>query len=346
MSEPPRHPSPDDLAAFWSWWEAEGAPACEEAIAARSLDHLVDELSRRVHAVSPALVWELGPGDLSEHRLVVSPEGDPSARALARRLLLAAPPATPTWSYADARPADDDPGGGGLRLGEEEVSFADLRVAATRVGHHVDVAVHHPRLRELPEQARGAVMFIALDHALGEIECETWIGGVEPALDPPADGLTLEELRDLVAEVRADALDEDGRPTWVMLQGEHDGRPLMAVAQVPLAPTFAPHLDAHLEVTVPFADATDEGLPTPAALDALRELEDRVTGVLGDSARLVAHETGDRRRLLHLYVDSAVDQARPVVPAVEGVVAVWDQGAVGVRLEPDPGWHAVRHLRT
>ena len=334
--------NPPDFDAFWAWWAAEGAAACEAGIEAGTIEDLVDELNARVHALSPELAWELGPSETSAHRLVVSPEGNPAARATARRWLMAAPEPTETWTYADARPADPDPASGSIRVGDAEVDFAEIRVAATRVGHHVDVAVHHPLLRDLPEQARGVVVFISLDHTLGETDCETWIGNVEPALELPDDTVSLVGLRDLVAEVRADAIGEDGEPTWVMLQGELDGSPLMAVAQVPLASSFAPHLDAHLAVEVPFTDTTDEGLPAPGALDDLRALEDHVTTRLGASGRLVAHETGCGRRTLHYYVDSA----RPTAGVVEAAVGGWTQGRVEVVHTPDPGWQAVRHLRT
>ncbi|MDO9455162.1 DUF695 domain-containing protein [Nocardioides sp.] len=331
-----------DHDAFWAWWSSEGAAACEAGIAAGTLTDLAEVITERVHALSPDLVWELGPGATAQHQLVVSPEGNPDARATARRWLRAAPPATATWEYADARPASPDPASGGIQVGDATVDFGAIRIGATVVGHHVDVAVHHPLLRDLPEQARGTVVFISLDHTLGETECETWIGNVEAALEEPADALTLDGLRDLVAQVRTDALDADGEPTWVMLQGQVDGAPLMALAQVPLAPSWAPHLDAHLEVDVPFTDATAEGLPAPGALDDLRALEDHLTERLGGSGRLVAHETGRGRRTLHYYVDSA----RPTAGVVEAAVTGWTQGTVAVTHTPDPAWQGVRHLRT
>ncbi|WP_148614064.1 DUF695 domain-containing protein [Nocardioides rubriscoriae] len=340
MADPGALPDHD---AFWTWWTSEGAAACEAGIADGTVASLVDDLNARVHALSPDLAWELGPGERAQHALVVSPEGNPEARATARRWLRAAPAPTATWEYADARPASPDPGSGAITVGDAQVDFASIRVAATVVAHHVDVVVHHPLLRTLPEQARGSVVFICLDHALGESECETWVGNVEAALEEPAETVDLAGLRDLVAQVRADALDDDGRPTWVMLQGrQDDGAPLMALAQVPLAPSWAPHLDDHLAVDVPFADATAEGLPAAGALDDLRGLEDHVTERLGEAGRLVAHETGRGRRTLHYYVDSA----RPTSGVVEGVVAGWDQGTVEVTRTHDPAWQAVRHLRT
>ena len=336
MAEQPAHD------AFWSWWLDEGAAACEAGIADGTLSDLVDEITARVHAVSPELVWALGPGTTAEHVLVVSPEGNPDVRAAAHRWLLAAPAPTATWQYADARPPATDPASGGMRVGETDVDFAAIRVAATRVGNHVDVAVHHPALRTLPEQARGAIAFLSLDHALGETGCETWVGNVEVALDPPADALTLEGVRDLVEQVARDAAGDDGEPVWVLLQGEQDGSPLMAAAQVPLASSWAPHLDTHVEVDVPYADATPDGLPALEVLDALRGLEDHLAERLGATARLVAHETGRRHRLLHFYADSAT----PAAAVVEAAVTGWEQGGVEVRATADPSWHGVRHLRT
>ena len=338
-ADPDLAPAHDE---FWAWWSGEGAAACAAAIADGTLEGLVDELNERVHAMAPELVWELGPGDLAEHRLVVSPEGDPDVRATARRWLVAAPARDETWEYADARLASLDPASGSMTVGDAQVDFAAVRIGAERVGNHVDVAVHHPLLRDLPEQARGAVVFIALDHTLGETDCETWVGNVEVALDEPAGAVGLDGLRALVAQVRDDAVDESGQPVWVLLQGEQDGAPLMAAAQVPLAPSWAPQLDAHLAVEVPFDDATPDGLPADAALDALRALEDHLGELLGDAGRLVAHETGLGRRVLHFYVDST----RPGAGVVEAAVRGWPQGRVEVVRTPDPAWQRVRHLRT
>lgn len=327
---------------FWAWWTTRGADACDAGIADGTLGSLVDEITERVHAVSPDLAWELGPGERSRHALLVSPEGNPDARAVARRWLRAAPPASATWEYADARRASTDPGSGVLAVGDTEVDLASIRVGAKRVGNHVDVAVHHPLLRALPEQARGSVLFLSLDHALGETACETWIGAVDVALEEPPGALTLVELRELVAAVHDDATGDDGEPVWVLLRGDKDGEPIMAAAQVPLAPSWAPHLDAHLAVEVPFVGATEEGMPSPEALDALRDLEDHLTERLAGSGRLVAHETQRGRRTLHYYVDSTL----PAGAVVEAAVGGWADGRVEVTSTPDPSWRGVRHLRT
>lgn len=342
MAMPGRPAAAPDHEAFWAWWSSEGADACAAAIADGTIAEMVDDLTTRIHAVSADLAWELGPGERARHVLLVSPEGNPDARAVARRWLRAAPPASATWEYADSRRASPDPGSGVLRVGDDEVDFASIRVGVSRVGNHVDVAVHHPLLRTLPEQARGSVLFLSLDHALGETACETWVGAVDAALEEPPGALTLEQVRELVDVVRADATGDDGEPVWVLLRGDKDGEPIMAAAQVPLAPSWAPHLDAHLAVRVPFVGAADEGMPTPEVLDELRALEDHLSEQLAGSGRLVAHETQRGLRTLHYYVESTL----PTLAVVEAAVGGWTAGRVEVTSTPDPSWHGVRHLRT
>ncbi|WP_340537477.1 DUF695 domain-containing protein [Nocardioides sp. GXZ039] len=341
-----RQPDPTgDPKPFWQWWTSEGAAACEAAIEARSFEGLSDELTDRVHAIHNELVWELGSGVESEHQLIVTAEGDPEARAFARRWLRAAPPRSEVWEYGDSRRPDPGVDGIVLQLDDTEIDFGSVRVAGERVGNHVDVRVHHPAMPTLTEQLRNTVMFLALDSALGESDCETWIGSVEAVVETPPEGEewgTLGDLRALVEEVRDDSLNEDGDPVWVLLRGDAGGTPVMAAAQVPLAGSWAPDLDLHLAVSVPYRDATDQGLPKPETLDSLRALEDHLSARLGTSGRLVAHETTGGVRTLHYYADSTT----PARGVVEGAVTGWGQGDVEVSAQPDPGWHAVRHLRT
>ncbi|WP_137293263.1 DUF695 domain-containing protein [Nocardioides dongxiaopingii] len=339
---PEPDPGSGDPTEFWLWWAEEGAGACEAAIESRSFEAVTDEINARVHAVDPRLVWELGPGREARHVLVVTSEGDAGARAVARRWLRAAPAPSATWEYADARQAEVDVDAMVLKVGETEVDFAAVRVVAERVGNHVDVVVHHPAMASLPEQARNTVAFLALDATLGENDCETWVGAVEVALAPPVGATLLAALREVVAEVRDDSVDEHGTPVWVLLRGEVDGAPIMAAAQVPLAGSWAPQLDTHVAVAVPYRRATEQGLPDPGTLESLRALEDHLGERLGDSARLVAHETSSGTRTLHFYADSTTPAAAVLQAAVTG----WDQGRVTVAAQPDPAWHAVRHLRT
>ncbi|WP_404385706.1 hypothetical protein LL946_05820 [Knoellia locipacati] len=271
------------IEAFWQWWTGEGARLTADAIAAGDPSHLVEPISSRVKAVDDRLAWELGPGRVAQHVLVVSPEGDPDVRAVARRWLRAAPePATDeTWEYADARQRGTCDGS--LAIGPHSIRFSEVVVGARREGSHLDVSIHHPSFRDLPEQARQQVTMLALDEAIGENDVETWLGGITPAVEAPLDGFPLAQLAPLVDGLAAEHRDESGEPTWVLLQGQGPRGRVIASAQVPLAATSAPELDRHVAVQVPFSDLTEDGLPGEGSLGALRLLEDHVAERLGTS---------------------------------------------------------------
>ena len=115
----------------------------------------------------------------------------------------------------------------------------------------------------------------------------------------------------------------------------------MALAQVPLSPVTAPHLDTHVAVLVPYTELTERGYPGPGSLEALRALEDHLADRIGDSGRVVAHQSHRGMRVLHIYVDSTT----PAVEQMRAAVNAWEQGRIRVQVTTDPGWHNVAHLR-
>ncbi|GAA4357060.1 DUF695 domain-containing protein [Angustibacter luteus] len=331
------------IAAFWQWWTESGAALTAEAIAGRDPDAMVGALSERVDAIDPGLAWELGPGSDSSHVLVVTSEGNPDLRPLSRRWRMAAPAADPVWAYSDVRLPAPDVQDVVLRIGEVDLdagsASADVRVSGTQI----DVVVHHPRFPELPEDAQRTATFLLLDAVLGEADVETWVGQIAASELPALDPVPLVALRAVVADVQAQNTGPDGEPHWVMLNGTTpDGGAILASAQVPLRASTAPHLDTYVPVVVPFGDHTEQGLPGPASLVALRDLEDHLTVLLGESGRVVAHQSHDGVRILHLYVDGTTPAAEQVRAGVVG----WDQGEVEVGVQLDPGWTSVAHLRT
>lgn len=325
---------------FWAWWKAEGGALIARSIADRDPSSMIEPISSRVNAIDPRLAWELGPGRGAAHVLVVSPEGNPETRGVARRWLRGAPAVDVTWEYADSRQRGTCESS--LEIGPHTINFAEVVVGARQEGHHLDVTVHHPSFRDLPDEARRQVTMLALDEALGENDVETWVGHIAPAVDAPLDGFPLAQLAPLIDGLAAENRDEDGSPTWVLMQGESPAGRVIAAAQVPLRATTAPELDHHVAVTVPYADRTDEGLPGDGSLSALRALEDHVVERLGGSGRIVAHETGAGVRTLHFYVDST----GPGASVVRAAVAGWVQGRCEVADHPDPAWNTVAHLRT
>jgi hypothetical protein len=330
------------VAGFWAWWRDEGAAATAAALAERMPELVSDAISAQVSRIDPRLAWELAPGSVSEHQLVVTCGGNPDLRPLARRWLLAALPADATWAYSDQRPPAQDPES--LTLSSEgapDIGFADVRVSARRTGNRFDVVVHHPDFASLPAEARLRVAFLALDGALGETDVELWIGAVEAAESSPLDGFGLNALRAVVQDFKAEHLDEDGHFKWAIMRGDGPQGPVLAMAQVPLHPVTAPHLSTHVGMTLEYADRSAEGWPGPGSLDALRELEDRLVEFLGSHGQVVAHESTAGVRVLHAYVDGATDAAQRVRRAKWA----WPQGRLQVAVTEDPGWESVRHLR-
>jgi hypothetical protein len=133
----------DPIRAFWAWW-AERRPAVEEAIYARQLPHgLVEELSTKVRAMDPALVWEVGPAGRSRYQLCVSPDGDISRRALTESWVRLAP-TDPQWDYYPAR--QPTPDASTLKIGNHSFDAGSLRLATVVDAgrERVDLKVWHP----------------------------------------------------------------------------------------------------------------------------------------------------------------------------------------------------------
>lgn len=338
-------PSPADaIRQFWAWWTAEGAAACAAAVGDGRPESIADDLTARVHAIHPALAWELAAGQLSEHQLVVTAEGDAELRPVARRWVMAAPPADETWSYDDHRGPVAAPEEVVLQApGAPEIAFAQVRVGARMDRARADVTVHHPAFPDLDRDAQLRVAFLALDATLGENDTELWVGEVTPSTSEPIDAFGLPALRALVENLRRQHVDADGRPRqWALLRGTGPGGPVVATARSPLHPLFGPLFTRHVAALVPYRDRTEGGLPGSTALDALRRLEESLERALGIDGLLVAHESSAGTRTFHVYVDPETDAVR----RVKGVLDGWGSGAPRVKItDGDPGWSAVSHLR-
>ena len=331
----------DAIDAFWRWWRAEGADATARAIADREPQRTVDAISAHVDAIAPGLAWELAKGgDGHQHVLVVTCEGNPELRAVARRWRLAAPDPDPTWEYDDARrPTSED---FTLRMDDLEIAVRDVQMTARVDGPRVHVVLHHAAFESVPDRAKQNASYLLLDSTLGETDVEVWVGEVSTSHLPPLDPVPLTGLSAVVDHLRGQYLDADGNPGWALLTGElTDGTPLVASTQVPMAAALAPHLDTHVAVSVTYSDRTEQGLPGDGSLGELRALENHLAERLGPSGRLVAHETSGGTRVLHFYVDGAT----PAVAQVETAVGGWRQGRTDVRAALDPGWEGVGHLR-
>ena len=327
------------LAAFWHWWESEGADGFAHAIGSGGkFGKLPDRISARVAEIHPDLVWELASGRSSQHALCVSAGGDWNARPTAERWLKSAPPPDDVWEYISARRADPD-------VAEHSLTFAgtDVVVGEMRLRLDIDddrqlinVGCFHPRFPELPDGARGQLKFLVLDWTLGEDEVERWVGTIEALEEMPEDGLPLDALPEAVQALAARQTG-DG---WVLLEGKTPvGTRLLISARRPLRWIDYPLFDRHLAFTVSFVTARDDGMPEADAVDRLLDMEAALVNRLGERALLVAHETAEGIRTFRFYADSEDESA----VADSKSWAAENRATYAGTL--DPGWRAVQQYR-
>jgi hypothetical protein len=331
----------DPISGFWTWWRETGAAQIAEAIALRDLTAGGAVLSEQVRRISRNLDWELGHGLHAQHVLIVTAAGDPGTRAIARRWLRAAPVSDHLWEYADMRRPSPEAGikFDGMPLVAIDAALITIEPDSREAALHVEV--HHPTFPELPDDLRKQVTFLLLDLVLGEELVETWIGAISTAMEPPPDAVPIAELLPAVASFAAAHVAEDGGPSWRLMEGETpEGDRLVATAMVPLRSIQMPHLDTHVAVEVPYKAAREDGLPQDETLSHLRDFEDHLSDRLGDSGRLLAHETAAGSRILHYYVDGTTPAAAQLQAAITG----WPDGPVTLDVSPDAAWEGVRHL--
>lgn len=323
--------------AFWRWW-GEAQPAVARSIRDSEPAKYASAIAERVHAIHPRLSWEIGPGVGAEFSLTVTASGDTDLRQFARRWLRWAPESGPTWSYADfRRPGPVD---GELQLGDVRLDLAELRVATTRSATGLDVLVYHPAFASVPPNVHGTIVFVNLDHALGEEAVELWIDAIEWTTVEPPESIPFAELPALVAEVARENM-PDGEMGWTMLQGQGSNGPLLVMCLNRLVSVQAPDFDQHVAVTAEYRDLSPDGWPGEGSLDALRVFEDHLSGIIAGSGMLVAVESCAGVRTMHYFVDSTTPAGEQLRAATSG----WNQGRVTITAEIDPSWEAVKRLR-
>jgi hypothetical protein len=320
------------IAAFWTWWAA----AKDELAAALSAGRVTKagrELSKRVAAIHPDIVFELGEGTLAENALVLSPEGSPALRSVTERWLRAGPGSDTTWEYFPARQPN-------LRAFEGQLSLGSrvFEPGKARFGAEIDVErarvhvlVQHPDFPYLDDADRLRASFLLLDWALGEDDVERWLGEIRVTAEEQPYDVTA--VREVVAELAVRYSDDD----WALLEGmDERGALLEARVRVPFPRMDYPLFDLHGAVALSYEPGPD-GLPDrdeSAALDAVtRGLLNR----LGGAAVLAAAATKAGVRTLHLYADH-----EGVVPAQVTAWAHQQPRAAGAEWLPDPGWEILR----
>ncbi len=325
------------IADFWSWWGGDGMTAASSAVAEGAPARVVEDVASRVAAIAPGLAWEFNRGSESMHLLVVTAEGDPELRSVARRWLAAAPEPDIYWSYADSRQPTADLATAAFTVEDVTLPLHEVRVGVRRGATRADVQLFHPLLPNLSAEGRATYCFLALDATLGETATETWIGELAPADVEPIDAFGLSGLRAVVRDLAAEFADGD---RWMELRGQGPDGPVVALAQVPLSAASDPTLDRSVQVAAGFETTAPDGLPDDSADSELTAFQQHLVERLEGQGRLLAVLTTGRRRIFYFYVDSQ----RTGEAQLSAAARSWP-GQVRVESEYDPGWSAVAHLR-
>jgi hypothetical protein len=297
-----------DVGDFWSWWPA-NRDRISNAIAAGSFDdRLVNDISRAVATIHPAMAWELEPGQVAEHAFCVSPEGNAELRQAALRWRLMAPPPDATWEYHASKQAA--PALSGLRIGDRTFDLAETRAISSwdEARQRVDVKLWHPGFDGAPQPLRLQVAFVFLDNLLAEDDVERWIGAID-LLDAPVGGRTPDELK---AEIERRSHESAGDERWVLGTRERpDGQTEIIVADAALKRIDHPFADHH--VTISLLLGVDR-MPNDAEAEVLNAEEDDLLPRLAGLATYVGRTTAPGVRTLH-FVTEAPEAMRPMIDA-------------------------------
>jgi hypothetical protein len=289
---------------FWSWWSG-GRDRVARAIATGGFDErLVNDITRAVHSIHPAMAWELGPGKTAQHAFCISPEGNAEVRQAALRWLASAPPADATWEYHASKQAS--PRLMGLEVAKWRFDLEEMRAISSwdASRRRVDVRLWHPGFADAPEEIRLQAGFLFLDNLLGEDEVERWIGQID-LLDAPTGGRTPAELKAEIERRRTEPAE-----TWVLGQRtQADGSGAIVVADAGLKRIDHPFADHHVTIEVLFGA---DRMPTDAEATMLNEEEDDLLRRLGEVAIYAGRMTELGKRTMH-FVAEDPDLMRPAI---------------------------------
>jgi hypothetical protein len=324
----------DGPADFWSWW-ADGRDRVAAAIAGGGFDEgLVDDISRAVRTIDPAMAWELAPGRAAEHAFCISPEGNPELRQAALRWLATAPPADSKWEYHASR--QPSPALQSLEVGGFRVELGEMRAISSwdASRRRVDVRLWHPMFPQLPDPVRLQVGFLFLDNLLGEDDVERWVGQID-LLEAPTGGRTPDELR---AEILRRRDEPGGDETWVLATRGDPGRETIVLANAALKRIDHPWADHHAEIGV-VLDGPG-GLPDDAEAAALNAEEDDLIGRLEDVAVYAGRQTTPGLRAMHFVAQDP----EAMKPAIDAWAETLPPRRIKVNFQHDVGWEFQRDL--
>lgn len=324
--------SKEAIDAFWAWWPTI-KDKLDASISSREGfdDEIIEQMNAHVAAIGSDLDWELGKGLESEHHLCLSAKGDPVGRLLTERWLARGPGRDATWEYHAARQAA--PPGMSLEIAGHAIELEDFvfTIEEDESREVLDIVGYHPSYPNIEdEDLRARMMFIALDQALGEDGVERWIGSVGVSQEEVEDGVSLQELRDAVAELVESATHD----RWAVLRGGSDEQPVFVSANLAAKRIDNLERDVHLVVGFPLANPTDKGLTTDEEANALNDIEDDLTDRFGEHALYLGRRTTAGRRELHFRVQ----EGGPAGTVVDAWAKQHPSYVFETEMKLDPRW--------
>lgn len=182
----------DGTAAFWKWFQknADGLRADAD------LQHTMERISTELEKGHKGVFAEIG-ADGANRLLVLSVDGDKKLFPLVQQLYKARP-TVEGWTVAAFRQRDKDLTV--IEMGGRKLDPKSMKVVAEKNGEVFDVTVYVPGFTTTEDF--GSILFITLDHTVGEYDMETRIGAIDwVSLDKaPATARPLAELPKLIDE--------------------------------------------------------------------------------------------------------------------------------------------------
>jgi hypothetical protein len=127
---------------------------------------------------------------------------------------------------------------------------------------------------------------------------------------------------------------------WVHVEGKRGGRAYTASVRHPFDRTGWPEFEHHVAVAIDYAPHWRTGLPKGRELTRLQDLEDRMIEQLEGHGVLVASETTDATRTVHLFIRDG----GPLIEMYRDWQRRGKQGGLAVTVVHDPQWQTVAYL--
>jgi hypothetical protein len=190
-AQPSAAPAADaGITAFWAWFGKNASSLLAEPDPVESMKRISAELAK----INPGVFAEIA--SEKDHRtMVLSADGNHELFPIVKKIYAARVPAS-GWTVVAFR--QRDPTFNPIELNGRKLDARTMKFVAARNGEVLDVTIYVPGFTN--EKEFGSILFVALDHTVGEHDSETRIGGIEwdSTAKAPAHARPLTELPALI----------------------------------------------------------------------------------------------------------------------------------------------------